>query len=52
MGLIKNDKGQLILAVKDGENSSHEEMDFSMREPYDKIIRCLGFVFDTDIFNG
>lgn len=24
---------------------------FALREPYDKIIRCLGFKFDFSVFN-
>ena len=31
---------------------SEEDFDnFATREPYDRIIRCLGFQFDTGIFN-
>ena len=34
------------------EDDAEDDFDnFAIREPYDRIIRCLGFTFDTDIFN-
>lgn len=54
--ILKKD-GKLHLAlVEDDEEDAvtpAEELfdNFAMREPYDRIIRCLGFKFDEDIFN-
>jgi hypothetical protein len=56
VSVVKSPEGKLMLKILEdgsGEEEMHEdEMDnFAMREPYDRIIRCLGFLFDTDIFN-
>lgn len=49
----KRDDGKLVLKLADEHADEAEEIfdNFAMREPYDRIIRCLGFKFDTDIFN-
>ena len=49
----KREDGKLFLKLADEHSEEAEEMfdNFAMREPYDRIIRCLGFKFDTDIFN-
>lgn len=40
--------GKLYLVTTDDEESAIDN--FAMREPYDRIIRCLGFNFDSSIF--
>ncbi|XP_045212137.1 FAD-dependent oxidoreductase domain-containing protein 2-like isoform X2 [Mercenaria mercenaria] len=57
VSIVKSPEGKLMLKIVEdgsvGEEMNEDEMDnFAMREPYDRIIRCLGFVFDTDIFNS
>lgn len=56
VGIVKTEDGKLTLSIRDEDNNlmdqAEEDFDnFAMREPYDRIIRCLGFHFDTDIFN-
>lgn len=56
VAIVKTPEGKLMLKVlEEGsgpEETSESEFDnFAMREPYDRIIRCLGFKFDTDLFN-
>ena len=56
VSIVKSPEGKLMLKILDDgsmeDEMSEDEMDnFAMREPYDRIIRCLGFLFDTDIFN-
>ena len=53
---IIKENGKLQLSVMEDEQEegvpSEEDFDnFATREPYDRIIRCLGFQFDTGIFN-
>ncbi|XP_033743533.1 FAD-dependent oxidoreductase domain-containing protein 2-like [Pecten maximus] len=43
---------KFILQFKDEDEDSLFPLDnFALREPYDRIVRCLGFKFDTSIFN-
>ncbi|KAL8620878.1 hypothetical protein ACOMHN_047049 [Nucella lapillus] len=44
----------MILPKTDGDEEENvfEADNFAMREPYDTIIRCLGFTFDTNIFKN
>lgn len=56
--IVKNKKdGKLHLAMKEEDEDSPDPQEiidfdnFAMREPYDRIIRCLGFKFDEEIFN-
>ncbi|XP_064604123.1 FAD-dependent oxidoreductase domain-containing protein 2-like [Liolophura sinensis] len=42
--------GKLYLVTTDDEESAIDN--FAMREPYDRIIRCLGFNFDSSIFKN
>ncbi|KAK3598860.1 hypothetical protein CHS0354_008608 [Potamilus streckersoni] len=54
MKIVKRgNKFQLQVSNMKGSGKSRDQMhdNFPMREPYDKIIRCLGFKFDSDIFN-
>ncbi|XP_041473338.1 FAD-dependent oxidoreductase domain-containing protein 2-like [Lytechinus variegatus] len=67
-GLLEADLSELsILKREDGRLQlvplEHDEMDpssinrvsidnFALREPYDKVIRCLGFTFDFSIFHN
>lgn len=58
VSIVKQPDGKMLLKVhnEDGMQMDEEEEsdydNFAMREPYDRIIRCLGFSFDTDIFNS
>jgi len=46
------DDGKYTLAVaKELQDEIDLTDNFALREPYDKIIRCLGFSFDKSIFN-
>ena len=49
----KNGKLHLAMVEEDEDSPPPEELfdNFAMREPYDRIIRCLGFKFDEEIFN-
>ena len=38
------------LEESEGEPVLPPEDNFAVRDPYDKIIRCMGFKFDTSIF--
>ncbi|KAL4240447.1 FAD-dependent oxidoreductase domain-containing protein 2 [Mactra antiquata] len=55
--IVKTGNGKLILKINeqgsnnDDERSEDDFDNFAMREPYDRIIRCLGFEFDSSIFN-
>ncbi|XP_062607812.1 FAD-dependent oxidoreductase domain-containing protein 2-like [Saccostrea cucullata] len=50
--IVKKD-GKLHLQFKEDEDDPVYNIDnFALRDPYDKIIRCLGFVFDKSIFNN
>lgn len=52
VAFVKDEDGKLRLRVMDDEEVDYAlEDNFSMREPYDRIIRCLGFTFDSGIFN-
>ncbi|XP_074511715.1 FAD-dependent oxidoreductase domain-containing protein 2-like [Sebastes fasciatus] len=66
-GAKNNEKGQLYLTLRkyvqhqEEKNSSdvtEEEMaghhidNFSMRKPYDRVIRCLGFRFNFSVFDS
>ena len=59
IAIVKNAEGKLYLKIReevspDGQPSVPEDEMFdnvAMREPYDRIIRCLGFQFDNGIFN-
>jgi len=53
VSIVKDKKGKLMLKMAEGsEDDAEDDFDnFAIREPYDRIIRCLGFTFDTDIFN-
>ena len=43
---------KFVIQFRDEENAPGLTVDnFSLRDPYDKIIRCLGFKFDFTIFN-
>ncbi|OWF55933.1 FAD-dependent oxidoreductase domain-containing protein 2-like [Mizuhopecten yessoensis] len=43
---------KFVLQFKDEEEDSMFPLDnFALREPYDRIVRCLGFAFDSSIFN-
>ncbi|XP_050391340.2 FAD-dependent oxidoreductase domain-containing protein 2 [Patella vulgata] len=49
----RNGKLFLDLNTEDEEEESLVYLDnFAMREPYDRIIRCLGFKFDMSIFRN
>ncbi|CAB1342005.1 unnamed protein product [Coregonus sp. 'balchen'] len=63
----KEKRGQLFLTLAelldspDGKNSSkvtatnlpvYHNDNFSLRQPYDRVIRCLGFRFNFSIFDG
>ncbi|ESO89058.1 hypothetical protein LOTGIDRAFT_228992 [Lottia gigantea] len=53
----RGEKLHLDLSSEDAEDDNLNEVDmyldnFAIREPYDKIIRCLGFTFDTSIFGN
>ncbi|XP_038065609.1 FAD-dependent oxidoreductase domain-containing protein 2-like [Patiria miniata] len=68
MAILKRPDGRLILVdryeleevlqenVTDSMINSHVTRNmpdnFALREPYDKVIRCMGFKFDNDIFNN
>lgn len=42
---------KLVIKFKDDEEDIQYGIDnFALREPYDRIIRCLGFKFDMEIF--
>ncbi|XP_022095421.1 FAD-dependent oxidoreductase domain-containing protein 2-like [Acanthaster planci] len=67
MAILKRTDGRLILVdqyeleavlqenVTDSDINSHMTRimpdNFALREPYDKIIRCMGFKYDNNIFN-
>ncbi|XP_052772116.1 FAD-dependent oxidoreductase domain-containing protein 2-like [Mya arenaria] len=54
VAIVKDADGKLALKIVDSgpEEESEDTFDnFAMREPYDRIIRCLGFTFDNSIFN-
>lgn len=43
---------KFVVQFKDEDEDSMFPLDnFALREPYDRIVRCLGFSFDTSIFN-
>lgn len=48
--------GDKLMIMPKGEGEEEENFfeadNFAMREPYDTIIRCLGFTFDTSIFKN
>ena len=50
--LQRTKDNKIVIRPEDG--GSEEEAlnvdNFALREPYDKVIRCLGFTFDTSIF--
>ncbi len=46
----KDNKYHLELMDYSSGNSSEMFDNFSMRDAYDRIIRCLGFIFDQSIF--
>lgn len=63
----KEKRGKLFLTLaelldsSDGKNSSkvtatnlpvYHNDNFSLRQPYDRVIRCLGFRFNFSIFDG
>lgn len=63
----KKKRGQLYLTLaelldnQEGKNSSrvaaanlpvYHNDNFSLRQPYDRVIRCLGFRFNFSIFDG
>ncbi|WAQ97521.1 FXRD2-like protein [Mya arenaria] len=50
VAIVKDADGKLALKIVDSgpEEESEDTFDnFAMREPYDRIIRCLGFTFDN-----
>ena len=50
--LVKRDDGKLHMQLfSEGENEEDMFDNFALRESYDRVIRCLGFTFDEDIFN-
>lgn len=52
--VVKTPENKLLLKIRDEEGSMPEDQmfdNFAMREPYDKIITCLGFMFDHSVFN-
>ena len=52
VAILKADDGKYTLAVaKELQDEIDLTDNFALREPYDKIIRCLGFSFDKSIFN-
>ena len=55
IAIVKNAEGKLYLKIREevegGETEDELFDNFAMREPYDRIIRCLGFSFDSGIFN-
>ena len=40
-----------LVDVAEGITDSLVFDNFAMREPYDKVVQCLGFQFDDEIFN-
>ncbi|KAL5017960.1 hypothetical protein ScPMuIL_003682 [Solemya velum] len=46
----KNDKYHLVFS--DETESDYLLDNFALREPYDRVIRCLGFYFDNSIFRN
>ena len=47
------DGDKFVIQFRDEEDAPGLAVDnFALREPYDKIIRCLGFKFDFTIFNS
>lgn len=49
--IVKKD-GKLHLQFKEDEEDPIYSIDnFALRDPYDKVIRCLGFTFDKSIFS-
>lgn len=49
---IVKQNGKLYLQFKEDEEDPVFFLDnFALRDPYDKVIRCLGFTFDKSIFN-
>lgn len=49
---IVKQNGKLHLHFKEDEEDPVFLLDnFALRDPYDKVIRCLGFTFDKSIFN-
>ena len=55
IAIVKSAEGKLYLKIREGmeggETKDELSDNFAMREPYDRIIRCLGFSFDGGIFN-
>ena len=53
MKLVKREDGKLLIDIgQDNDTTEGVAFDnFAMREPYDRVIRCLGFKFDDSIFN-
>jgi hypothetical protein len=54
--VVKTDSGKLRLELIDSRSpSSATDSDifdnFALREPYDRIIRCLGWEFDPSVFS-
>lgn len=50
---IVKQNGKLHLQFKEDEEDPVFSLDnFALRDPYDKVIRCLGFTFDKSIFNN
>ena len=55
-GRVVKRGGKLYLELRDGRSfDSKTDADifdnFALREPYDRIIRCLGWEFDDSIFS-
>ncbi|XP_072042919.1 FAD-dependent oxidoreductase domain-containing protein 2-like [Amphiura filiformis] len=58
--VVKRNDGKLVLGLADPEDDHVDIFDlwpklpdnFSLRNPYDKIIKCLGFKFDFDLFDS
>lgn len=49
--LLKQEGGKNTSEVSAEELSKYHIDNFSLREPYDRIIRCLGFRFNFSIFH-
>lgn len=50
--LQKTEDNKLMIKPGNGADDEYalDVDNFALREPYDKVIRCLGFTFDTSIF--
>ena len=52
MNLVKQPNGKIKVELLSKDLVAENDLfdNFALRDDYDKVIRCLGFVFDDSIF--